>query len=582
MQLIETGVLLVLLLAAAPAPARAQESDPRETSSDPWVRSLPDAEELSSGSLDSNVSDPPVNEDGTVPEDGTGATGSGGAGGSGADGGAGSGSSGSSATPVSAAETEPNDTFGAAQTVAVTSRVTGTIEPLRDTDWYVFDAERRGAIEIGFSTVPTGIAPAFRVHNAEGTALMSWIYPRLVGTASETTVVDLSSAGRYYVAVADDKHDSSSDSPYVLELTYHAGDRFEPNDTYGTATEVSADARVSGTILPKGETDRYAFEIGRRGSIEVEFPQVPDEILPAIRLHDAEGTALTSWTYPKLVDGGSETTVFDLKNAGVYHVAVADDKHDSRSWSPYTLHCRMHPGDADEPNETLGTATPVEPTSTRRASMLPMGDTDCYTFEVARRGTTTVSFEDVPEGLGLSLRMHNAERTALISWRTPSVRDGRTEPVVVDLPASGRYYLAVADDKHDTRSYETYTVRLEHDAGDVHEPNETIGTASTLSIGTPVRGNILPKGDTDGFAFDVGSARTVEVLLTRVPETLTPSLRIHDANRTALTSWTMPAVRNGATEPLTVELKQPGRYYVFLACSKHAERSVDEYELLVR
>lgn len=581
MQLIDRGAALALLLAALPV--GAQESDPRETSSDPWVRDLPDAEELSSGSLDPKYPDLPINEDGTVPEDATGSDGdSNAAGDPGSPGGSASGSSSAGRAPTRAAETEPNDTLGAAQTVSATSAVTGTIAPLRDTDWYAFDVERRGAIEVGFSTVPAGVAPAFRVHNAEGTTLTSWIYPRLVGSGTETQVIDLKDAGRYFIAVADDKHDSTSSSAYVLDLTYHPGDRFEPNESFGTATPVSPDARLSATILPKGETDRFAFETDRRGSIEVEFTVVPAEIAPAFRMHDAEGTTLTSWIYPKLVDDGTETTIVDLKEAGVHHIAVADDKHDSRSWAPYTLHLRMHPGDADEPNETLGTATHVEATSTRRASILPRGDTDCYTFEVERRGTVTVSFEGVPDGLGLSFRVHNAERTALTSWNAPAIRDARTEPVVVDLPSAGRYYVAVADDKHDTRSFETYTVRFEYDSGDAHEPNQTMGAAAPLSVGTPVRGNILPKGDYDCYAFDIGAARTVEILLTRVPDTLTPSLRVHDANRTALTSWTTPAIRNGATEAWSVELKKPGRYFVLLASSKNAERSVSEYELLVR
>ncbi len=573
---------LALATAATSLPQDSQESDPRTTSSDPWVRELPDAEELSSGSLDPKYPDLPIGPDGSVTGDGE-AEGAGGAG-NGSDPANGrAAGAGAVAPPVTrATETEPNDSFGQAQAVGPSSATQGTINPLRDTDWFVFEIDRRGSTELRFSQVPSGIAPAFRLYNRDGSALTNWIYPRLVDGGSETTMLDLLEAGRYAIAVADDKHDSTSASPYELSLTFHPGDRFEPNEAFGDATPVSPDARVQGTILPKGDVDRYAFEIERRGSIEVDLLHVPDGITPALRLYNAEGSAMTNWLSPRIADGATETLILDLPAAGAYHLAIADDNSDSRSWEPYTLHLTMHTGDGDEPNDSQGTAVLVPANVARTASILPKGDSDHYTFEVERQGISTVVFENVPTELSPTFRFYDPNRSALSNWIHPKVNNGRTEPYIIDLPRPGRYTIAIADEKNDARTFGTYGLRLAHDAGDANEPNDTLGRATPIRIGAEVQGNILPLRDTDCFWFEVTSARQIEIVVANVTGEFAPSMRVHNADHSAITNWHTPNIRDRATEAWSVELKEPGKYFVALADTSHAHRAVESYRLVVR
>ena len=311
----------LVLLAILAGASTAQETDPRDSSSDPWVRGLPDAGELSSTAEPPNLNGT-VSEDGTVPTDGDGGSAPGAGGGATGNAGAPSpdddprSAGGARPTsPVDVNESEPNGSYGLAQSVPAAARVTGTIEPARDTDSYRVEIRRRGSIEIRFSTVPAGFGPSFRVYDRENAAVTGWIYPPVAGGATEPVVVDLKVAGAYYVAVADDKHDWSGAAPYTLDLRFYEGDRFEPNESYGTATPISANERLTGTILPMGDYDQYAFVVEHAGAIEVTFPHVPKELTPSFRIYDREAAALTGWIEPPLVDGGAETQVRKIVRA---------------------------------------------------------------------------------------------------------------------------------------------------------------------------------------------------------------------------------------------------------------------------
>ncbi len=578
----------LVLLAILAGASTAQETDPRDSSSDPWVRGLPDAGELSSTAEPPNLNGT-VSEDGTVPTDGDGGSAPGAGGGATGNAGAPSpdddprSAGGARPTsPVDVNESEPNGSYGLAQSVPAAARVTGTIEPARDTDSYRVEIRRRGSIEIRFSTVPAGFGPSFRVYDRENAAVTGWIYPPVAGGATEPVVVDLKVAGAYYVAVADDKHDWSGAAPYTLDLRFYEGDRFEPNESYGTATPISANERLTGTILPMGDYDQYAFVVEHAGAIEVTFPHVPKELTPSFRIYDREGAALTGWIQPPLVDGGAETQVIDLPRPGSYRIAVANATSDARSYEAYTLHLRMHHADANEPNGSIGTATRVEPTTSRSLSLLPSGDYDHFTFEVPRRGITTVRLEEIPSALGVTFRLYDAERGALTGWIQPAVRDGATEPTILDLPRAGRYTLGVANETGSVRSSDAFRLRLEETLGDAHEPNETIGTATPLRLGSAVSANLLPKGDYDTYAFELDAPRKVTITLPKVPRTMVPSLRVYSRERGALTGWHVPAIRDGASEAFEVELREAGRHYLVITDDSFKQRTPEPYEVVVR
>ncbi len=589
MQLTTSGVggavfgLLVLV-----SLIHAQEGDPREGSKDPWLSGLPDASELVSGNLDSNFPDWGINEDGTLPadpaEEAEGAMG--GQGGSSESGGAAgqspSPSGGGRSALVSVQEAEPNGDFGSAQSVSSSAQITGTIAPQKDYDWFGFDIKRRGTLEVSFSNVPAPLNPAIRVHNGNGSAMTNWIEPKGQEAGTVITPIHLKTSGRYYIVVADGQSDAQSTSAYELKLDFIEGDRFEPNESYGTKTSVSDQARLQGTILPQGDIDCYSFNIERRGSMEVWFKQVPQDIDPSFRLYNAEGSAISSWQTLAVRDNATQPVVIDLPKAGAYHIAVADSNSDSYSEHPYALYLTMHLGDANEWNESIGTATEVGPTAHWQSSLLPRGDHDVYRFKIPNQGITTASLSQVPDELLPSLRLHNANGTAITSWRKTSLKDGRSDPMIFDLGSPGQYYLAIANDSAEVRSFDSFGVALQFQAGDGYEPNAGIGQATDITRGSAVSGSILPRGDYDHYRVEVNTPGKVSIVFSSVPESMTPSVRILNPSGTAITSWNRPAIRDGASTPIEIDIKTPGRYFVVVADHDGQAFGVDNYTFQVQ
>ena len=582
-----------LTIAALSAPllfATWQDPEPtsRADSQDPWYRDLPDASDLVSGSLESNFPDSNLREDGTLPPEPGSEGGSPGGGGQGTGpnargrGDAAEGAGGGRGALVAASESEPNNDFGGAQLTGPSARITGSIHPKGDYDWYGFDVERRGTLEVTFSKVPSPVHPSIRIHNGNGSAITGWIKTQLQGDGATTIPVHLKTKGRYYVAVADAAGDAQSTNSYELTLDFIAGDRFEPNESYGTRTMVSGKARLMGTILPQGDYDCYGFQVERRGSMEVRFPKVPKGINPSFRLHNAEGAAMTGWLRPTIRDDAAETMVVDLPKAGDYHIAVADADGDAFSEEPYTLYLTMHLGDRNESNETIGTATEVQATSKWSSSLLPMGDYDYYRFDVPVQGITTVQFSQVPSELLPSLRLHNAERSAITGWLKTSLRDGQSEAMVLDLAAPGRYFLSVANQDSKVRSFDPFQMSLKYDAGDAHEPNAGIGQATTITRGSNVSGSILPRGDYDHYRCEITHPGTLSVVFSRVPKSMTPSVRILNSNGSAMIGWTRPAIRDGAAEPVEVDIKQPGQYFIVIADKDSKAYGTDPYTFSVK
>lgn len=559
-----------------------RESDPRQGANDPWVRDLPDASELVSGNLGPNFPELDVRPDGTL--GGSPAAEPGGANGAESPSSTAqdSGPGGGRTPAVAASESEPNNDFGTAQSVSSSSRISATIAPQRDYDWFGFDLTRRGTLEVTFTQVPAPLNLSFRVYNGNGSAITGWMEPKGQGGGTVMTPIHLKTKGRYYVVVADGQNDAQSTSPYELQLDFIAGDRFEPNESFGAKTAVSDQARLLGTILPQGDYDCYGFTLERRGSMEVWFREVPAEIEPSFRVYNAEGSAITGWISPPVRDNAAEPVVIDFTAAGAYHIAVADAKGDAYSEKPYRLDLRMHPGDPFEANDSIGTATTVQATGAWQASLLPKGDYDVYRFEVPNQGISTVRLSSVPSELLPSLRLYNAEGSALTGWRKTVLRDARSEPLVFDLAGKGTYYVSIANDDSQVRSFDPFDVAFQYDAGDAHEPNAGIGQATIITRGAPVSGSILPKGDYDHYRFEVANAGKVAVTFSTVPKTMTPSVRFLNANGSAITGWKTPAIRDGASAPVEVDISTPGRYYVVIADNDGQAFGVEPYRFQVQ
>jgi len=563
-------LLLFLACSCFAAPVSAQEKE-RKPTGDPWLDSLPAAETLHAG------------EPGEGPGAGVGAA-------AGAEGRTSRTDAGNPWTagagarpqpPADAAEAEPNNSFGTAQPVAANARITGAIEPARDIDRYVFDAPRRGSLEIAFEAVPSGFAPAIEVRNTENTVVLGWTNLTARNGGTDPFIVDLGKAGRYFLAVGDAKSRAVAE-PYRVVTRYLQGDRFEPNDSFGTATEVPATLELAGTILPLGDVDRYAFTVERRGAVELRLDNVAAVLDPYVEIRNTENTVILGWTPLTVRDGATEPLVVDLNYAGRYFIALSDGKGDARSDQPYRLHLRQFPGDANEPNDSFGTPTEVAAEAELSGTIMPLGDVDRYTFTVARRGALELHLDAVAENLDPYVEIRNTENVVVLGWTPLTIRDGAAEPLVVDLKYAGRYFVALSDGKGDARSDKPYRLRLHQLAGDENEPNDSIGTATPIAPDGSFTTSFMPSHDADWFRFEVDRPGMTELSFTDVPDAVSPAFALRNAENAVLINWTKPSVRDGGTQPFPLDLPAEGTYYLVLAAARGETRAVEPLHFHLR
>ena len=77
----------------------------------------------------------------------------------------------------------------------------------------------------------------------------------------------------------------------------------------------------------------------------------------------------------------------DVKAPGKYLIEVRDGHNNARSPRPYALTAALAPtADPAEPNDKLGTATPLPLGEALRASILPKADVDYYRVTLPRPG----------------------------------------------------------------------------------------------------------------------------------------------------------------------------------------------------
>jgi hypothetical protein len=157
------------------------------------------------------------------------------------------------------AETEPNDTTGAADSIEFGSPVSGTIAP-GTVDWFRLQADPGDMLRLQYFDAANSTAATEAIDvglfEADGTTPVQFH----VGPAFQVLTTILQQNGPYFVRVLPNAM-AAGPTPYRLELTrFHGTTReSEPNDSLVTATPFPNSRFVSGAITSPGDRDLYRF-----------------------------------------------------------------------------------------------------------------------------------------------------------------------------------------------------------------------------------------------------------------------------------------------------------------------------------
>lgn len=475
-------------------------------------------------------------------------------------------------------EREPNNQFGAATLIAASGTVEGNSQPVGDVDWYSLVVDQQGELQFTISNVAADLDLNLRVWNANKDAISNWFAPLAKG-GNTTGFVDLPTPGRYFLEVTDGAGDASSTQPYTLQLSFTASeDKYEPNQAFGQATALPVGQMIAATILPQGDSDWYTVVVNQHGELQLAIRQVAPDLDIVVRVWNANRDTISNWMAP-LAKGGDTSGLVDLPAAGRYYLEVVDGNSDARALQPYQLQVDFTPAiDANEPNNSFGTAVAVPFSQTIPINILPLGDVDWLSVDVDQHGELGFVVSAVPAELDINLRLWNANRDTISNWFAPLAAGGNTSGFV-DLPASGRYVVEVTDGNANARAIQPLSVTLTFTpAVDPFEPNNSFGTASNLALDQSVQTNILPLGDTDWHTIDVTHQGELQLTASQVAPGLDIQMRLWNANKDTISNWLAPLAKGGDTTGF-VDLPSAGRYYLEVVDGNGDARSIQPFTL---
>ena len=351
-------------------------------------------------------------------------------------------------------ESEWNDKFETADTIAVGTNVNGSIMGSDDEDYYKFTLPQAGYVAVTFNhdlVDSTDELWSIRLYDAQYQEL---VYRTSTGKniIRELPKIGLE-AGTYYVRVGRNLTFSNywSDKPYNFTVNYTVASNWESewNDKFETADTIAVGTNVNGSIMGSDDEDYYKFTLPQAGYVAVTFNHdlvdSTDELW-SIRLYDAQ--------YQELVYRAStgKNIIRELPKigleAGTYYVRVGRNLTFPNYWSdrPYnfTVNYTVANDWESEWNDKFETADLITVGTAVNGSTMEGDDKDYYRFKLNSSGTLAVEFNHEKlntTGTCWTIRIYNSQYQE-IATRVVAGNEGKVT-VNVGKVSAGTYYIQV-------------------------------------------------------------------------------------------------------------------------------------------
>ncbi len=459
-------------------------------------------------------------------------------------------------------DVEPNNNIALATLVPPSTTISGSIEKAGDADYFSMSTKAPGVWELIIKPAASAQLLDLGVHPAGGG---NWL-PDRSPKGDSKLVVDIKWPGKYVLRVTG-KQGLAPGAPYQVVASFRPSpDKYEPNDSTGSAPAINPNATLVGAIMPAGDADYYLADFNRAGEWTIAIAAKPDNLAPVLGVHPAGGGNWLPDRSPK----NDNKLVVDIKWPGKYVLRVTDNNQ-SRSIDPYVIKLQYKPSpDRSEPNDNAGTAQPVSVNDDIIGTILPTGDADYYSAHFPKQGEWSITIVEKPGKLQLGLGVHPAGGG---NWLPDRSTKGDNK-LVVDIKWPGEYVLRVIDN-NGSRSIDPYKLKLEYKPSPENsEPNDNVGTAKHIDPNSVVIGTILPAGDADYQLVDIPKHGRWTIAIEQTPPGMALGLGVHPAGGG---NWIPDRSAKGDNK-LVVDLRWPGQY-VLRVIDNNKQRSAAPYRL---
>jgi hypothetical protein len=372
-----------------------------------------------------------------------------------------------------------------------------------------------------------------------------------------------------HVAPEAPRPEPSPNAETAVTSVRGVSDESEPNNDPKTANAAAFGRPITMRIDPKGDIDWFKVNPQKQGYVSVRAKDVPSSLGMVVRYctHD-------EWKGEQEIRGWRKLPDACPVGPGACYVQIGDDWNDAASPDAFSILIDfVDEMDATEPgNNAFKTAPAVALGDTQCPATYPVGDVDTFRVKVVAPGYLDVQAKDVPDGLGLQVRVCTFDE-----WKgEQEVRGWRKAPDACQV-GPGEYFVQIGDDWNDAASPRAFPLRIAfREEMDATEPaNNTPAAAPAIALGSTVNPAIFPVGDTDWFKVEVEKRGYLSVQARDVPDGIAPEIRV-----CTLTGAEPKELRGWRKLPDACRV-EPGAYYVELHDDWNDAASPQTFPLLV-
>jgi len=440
---------------------------------------------------------------------------------------------------------EENNFFSTATVVRDVGSYNAYFDSQNDDDYFAFDVAEAGTFSVTVS------------HNT----INSYIYlyddthTRIVNTnyAKAQALTQSLTPGTYFVRVFSLNNAYDLDSPYNIEfagtvLGGTTSDSQEENDSFDTATAVTAVQTLTAYFDTWNDEDYYRFDVAEAGTFRVTVSH--NTVNSYIYLYDDTRSKIVNTNYAKA------QALTQSLTAGTYYVRVFSLNNAYDLDSPYNIEFAGTvlggtTPDSQEENDSFDTATAITSMQTLSSYFDTWNDEDYYSFEVAEAGTFTVSVSH--NTVNSYIYLYDDTRAKIVNTNY-----AKAQTLSQSLTA-GTYYVRVfslnnAYDLDSPYSIEFAGTVLGGTTPDSQEENNFFDTATAVTAVQTLTSYFDTWNDEDYYRFEVAEAGTFSVTVSH--NTVNSYIYLYDEFQARITN-TNYAKAQTLSQSLTA-----GTYYV--------------------
>lgn len=437
------------------------------------------------------------------------------------------------------AETEYNNDIAHGQPLPLNTWLTGAITSAGDLDYYKIYLDRCGTLRLQLDSVPATMKADVQLFGPAGESL-GW-YDSGWNNGEWLDFAKGFAAGWYHVRVQNPNY-RAEPGTYALRCGFTpAGDRYEPNAEFATATRVDVNAALADpTICPAGDQDFYRVDFTEPGRLVMRLTGVPAAMRGEIALFDQN----LAWMgrYTTAYHGGEQVTlVYDADEAQTLYLRVQDVAGLSHT-APYTLDLDFTPvPDSHEPNDWGGDATLLTTSTVTGYSFAP-GDEDWFRVFVDSGQTLTMALTGTPATMVGEIAVFGRSLEWLGVYQTANSA-GDEVYLSYAVPQAGMYSIRIKDNSS-LGQLQPYQLSVSGGQLGVEPPfapsageseaNNIWGDADDINLDTDVTGTVNPADDFDYFRIWLNAPGVLTVAHTNIPAGVTSEMWVHDRGFTQL------------------------------------------------